>query len=292
MNGVINVFKNKGMSSFDVVRIVKKVANTKKVGHTGTLDPEASGVLPICIGKATKIIDYIMTAKKSYYVKFQLGLETTTYDLEGDVVSRKDITHLDNNMIIDAIMHFKGEYIQVPPMYSALKKNGVRLYDLARQGIEIDREGRKINIFDIRNIEIEMPYVSMEVTCSKGTYIRSLCYDIGNLLKVSGTVTELKRTMTASFREEDSININDLNEENINKHIISIDEALNDYPKLSINKGYSKLLINGVNVYDKRLTDNKIEKETLYKVYDENNNFIGLGKLNYEGFKMEKLLVI
>ncbi len=109
---------------------------------------------------------------------------------------------------------------------------------------------------------------------------------------MSGTVTELKRTMTASFREEDSININDLNEENINKHIISIDEALNDYPKLTINKGYSKLLINGVNVYDKRLTDNKIEKETLYKVYDENNNFIGLGKLNYEGFKMEKLLVI
>ncbi|NLK95666.1 MAG: tRNA pseudouridine(55) synthase TruB [Clostridiales bacterium] len=292
MNGVINIFKNKGMTSFDVVRIVKKIANTKKVGHTGTLDPEASGVLPICIGKGTKIIDYIMSSDKSYYVKFKLGIETTTYDLEGEIISEKDISSLNSEMILKEIGNFKGEYMQIPPMYSALKKNGVRLYDLARQGIEIEREGRKVNIIDIKNINIELPYVSMEVTCSKGTYIRSLCKDIGDNLKVGGTVVELRRTVTASFKEEDSININDLTQENITDYLIPIEKALKSYPKLHINKGFSKLLINGVKVYDKRLTNVEVVNDALYRVYDEKNNFIGLGKKDGEGFKIEKLLVV
>ena len=292
MNGVINIFKNKGMTSFDVVRIVKKIANTKKVGHTGTLDPEASGVLPICIGKGTKIIDYIMSSDKSYYVKFKLGIETTTYDLEGEIISEKDISSLNSEMILKEIGNFKGEYMQIPPMYSALKKNGVRLYDLARQGIEIEREGRKVNIIDIKNINIELPYVSMEVTCSKGTYIRSLCKDIGDNLKVGGTVVELRRTVTASFKEEDSININDLTQENITDYLIPIEKALKSYPKLHINKGFSKLLINGVKVYDKRLTNVEVVNDAVYRVYDEKNNFIGLGKKDGEGFKIEKLLVV
>ncbi len=129
MNGVINVFKNKGMTSFDVVRKIKKIANTGKVGHTGTLDPEATGVLPICIGKATKIIDYIMNSEKVYDVKFKLGIKTTTYDLEGDITEEMDPTHLSYEEILKAVNDFKGEYLQVPPMYSALKQNGVRLYD-------------------------------------------------------------------------------------------------------------------------------------------------------------------
>ena len=149
MDGVINIFKNTGMTSFDVVRIIKKIANTKKVGHTGTLDPEASGVLPVCIGKATKIIDYIMKCDKVYEVEFKLGIKTTTYDLEGDIIEELDPSSLTNENILLAINSFIGEYNQIPPMYSALKQNGVRLYELARQGIEVEREGRPIKIINI-----------------------------------------------------------------------------------------------------------------------------------------------
>jgi len=290
MDGILNIFKNKGMTSFDVVRIVRKISKIKKVGHTGTLDPDATGVLPVCIGRATKIIDYIMEEEKSYYVKFKLGIITSTYDLEGEVVEEADCSHLNENEILEAISNFRGEYIQIPPMYSALKKDGVRLYTLARQGIEIEREGRRVNIIDISNIDISLPYVSMDVTCSKGTYIRSLCYDIGNYLKVGATVTELSRTKTASFTQDESINIADLSEENILSNLIPIEEVLKKYPEMKVNEGYSKLLINGVRVADRRLTDYNLELDKLYRVYDENSNFIGLGKRNIQGFKIEKLL--
>ena len=150
MNGVINIFKNKGMTSFDVVKKVRKIANEKKVGHTGTLDPEATGVLPVCLGKATKIIDYIMKAEKSYLVTFELGFNTTTYDLVGEVTDENDISHLKETEILSVIDSFKGGYLQIPPMFSALKKDGVRLYELARQGIEIEREGRDIKIYYIK----------------------------------------------------------------------------------------------------------------------------------------------
>lgn len=291
MNGVINIFKNKGMSSFDVVRKVRKVAREKKVGHTGTLDPEATGVLPVCLGKGTKIIDYIMKAKKTYFVTFKLGIKTNTYDLEGEIIEEKDISNITEEETLKTINSFVGEYSQVPPMFSALKKDGVRLYDLARQGIEIEREGRLITIYDIKNIDISMPYVSMEVTCSKGTYIRSLCYDIGEKLNVGATMVELRRTKTSTFSEEDSINIEDLNEENINDYIISIEEALKMYPRIDVNKGYSKLFINGVKVCDKRALKSKPELDRLYRVYDEEGRFIGLGRQDKSSFKIEKLLI-
>lgn len=291
MNGVLNIFKNSGMSSFDVVRIVRKVACEKKVGHTGTLDPEAIGVLPVCLGKATKIIDYIMNDKKSYKVKFKLGVTTTTYDLEGEILSQTDTSNITVEETLEAINKFKGTYNQVPPMYSALKKNGVRLYELARKGIEVEREGRPITIYDIKDIEINLPYISMEVTCSKGTYIRSLCYDIGEALKVGACMTELRRTETSCFHERDSINIKDLTSENIHNYIISIEDALKSYPKLKVNEGFSKLLINGVRVMDKRLTNEKIDNNILYRVYDENDKFLGLGKRELNGFKIEKLLI-
>lgn len=291
MNGVLNVFKNSGMSSFDVVRIIRKISGEKKVGHTGTLDPEAVGVLPVCLGKATKIIDYIMNAEKSYKVKFKLGIITTTYDLEGEILEEKNIDHLCNEEVLSAIMSFEGTYNQVPPMYSALKKDGVRLYELARKGIEVEREGRPITIYNIKDIEIDLPYVSMEVTCSKGTYIRSLCYDVGSVLKVGATMTELKRTKTSCFEESQSINIDDLTKDNILKYIISIEDALKAYPKMKANSGFAKLLINGVKIMDRRLTNDKIDNNILYRVYDEKDNFIGLGKRDENGFKIEKLLM-
>lgn len=291
MNGVLNIFKPKGMSSFDAVRVVKKVAGTGKVGHTGTLDPEATGVLPICIGKATKIIDYIMDSEKVYEVTLKLGIRTTTYDLEGEVLEERDPSHLTEEEILNAINSFKGEYSQIPPMYSALKQNGVRLYELARKGIEVERKGRLVNIYNLEDIKINNPYISMKVTCSKGTYIRSLCYDIGEKLGVFATMTQLNRAKTSVFSQEKSININELTKENINDYILSMEEALEKYDKIIVNKKYVKLLVNGVRVADGRFTKDKVINNKLYRVYDDENNFIGLGERNDAGFKIEKLLV-
>ena len=291
MNGILNIFKPKGMSSFDVVRVVKKVAKTGKVGHTGTLDPEATGVLPVCIGRATKIIDYIMDSEKVYEVTFKLGIRTTTYDLEGEILEEKDTSNLSNEDILGVVKEFIGEYSQVPPMYSALKKNGVRLYELARQGIEVEREGRLINIYNIEDIKINNPYVSMKVTCSKGTYIRSLCYDIGEKLGVFATMTELNRSKTSVFSQEKSINVNELTEENIDDYIVTMEEALSKYDAITVHGKYVKLLVNGVRVADNRFTKDKIINNRLYRVYDEDSNFIGLGERNNSGFKIEKLLI-
>lgn len=291
MNGVLNIFKPKGMSSFDAVRVVKKVAGTGKVGHTGTLDPEATGVLPICIGRATKIIDYIMDSEKVYEVTLKLGIRTTTYDLEGEVLEERDPSHLTEEEILNSINSFKGEYSQIPPMYSALKQNGVRLYELARKGIEVERKGRLINIHNLEDIKINNPYISMKVTCSKGTYIRSLCYDIGEKLGVFATMTQLNRAKTSVFSQEKSININELTKENINDYILSMEEALEKYDKIVVNKKYVKLLVNGVRVADGRFTKDKVINNKLYRVYDDENNFIGLGERNDAGVKIEKLLI-
>ena len=291
MNGVLNIFKPKGMSSFDAVRVVKKVAGTGKVGHTGTLDPEATGVLPICIGRATKIIDYIMDSEKVYEVTLKLGIRTTTYDLEGEVLEERDPSHLTEEEILNSINSFKGEYSQIPPMYSALKQNGVRLYELARKGIEVERKGRLVNIYNLEDIKINNPYISMKVTCSKGTYIRSLCYDIGEKLGDFATMTQLNRAKTSVFSQEKSININELTKENINDYILSMEEALEKYDKIVVNKKYVKLLVNGVRVADGRFTKDKVINNKLYRVYDDENNFIGLGERNDAGFKIEKLLI-
>lgn len=292
MNGVINIYKNTGMTSFDVVAMVRRVAKMKKVGHTGTLDPAASGVLPVCLGKATKIIDYIMENKKVYRVNLKLGMVTDTYDLEGEVLREKDASHITNDEILNCINSFVGTIDQVPPMYSALKQNGVRLYELARQGIEVHREARKITIYSIENIKIESnDNIQMDVCCSKGTYIRSLCYDIGEKLNVGATMTALERIQNGPFTKEEAINIEDLTEELLEKHIISIEKALDSFEKITVNEKFGKLLRNGVKVFDNRMYSEEVEFNKLYRVYEDNGVFLGLGKRDEKGFKLEKLLI-
>ena len=229
---VLNIFKNKGMTSFDVVSRVRKIAKEKKVGHTGTLDPEAEGVLPVCLGKGTKIIDYIMNSEKGYSVKFKLGIKTTTYDLEGEILEERDTSFLKEEEVKNVINSFKGEYLQVPPMFSALKKNGVRLYELARKGIEVEREGRNITIYNIENINIDLPYVSMDVTCSKGTYIRSLIEDIATNLNTIGTMENLKRTKQGNFQIASANTIQDI--ENNKFKIYPIEEILEKFYKIEM----------------------------------------------------------
>lgn len=292
MNGVINIYKNTGMTSFDVVAIVRRVAKMKKVGHTGTLDPAASGVLPVCLGKATKIIDYIMENKKVYRVNLKLGMVTDTYDLEGEVLREEDASHITKDEILNCINSFLGTIDQVPPMYSALKQNGVRLYELAHQGIEVHREARKITIYSIENIKIESnDNIQMDVCCSKGTYIRSLCYDIGEKLNVGATMTALERIQNGTFTKEEAINIEDLTEELLEKHIISIEKALDSFEKITVNEKFGKLLRNGVKVFDNRMYSEEVEFNKLYRVYEDNGVFLGLGKRDEKGFKLEKLLI-
>ncbi|XZH18989.1 tRNA pseudouridine(55) synthase TruB [Clostridium perfringens] len=292
MNGVINIYKNTGMTSFDVVAMVRRVAKMKKVGHTGTLDPAASGVLPVCLGKATKIIDYIMENKKVYRVNLKLGMVTDTYDLEGEVLREKDASHITKDEILNCINSFEGTIDQVPPMYSALKQNGVRLYELARQGIEVHREARKVTIYSIENIKIESnDNIQMDVCCSKGTYIRSLCYDIGEKLNVGATMTALERIQNGPFTKEEAINIEDLTEELLEKHIISIEKALDSFERITVNEKFGKLLRNGVKVFDNRMYSEEVEFNKLYRVYEDNGVFLGLGKRDEKGFKLEKLLI-
>ena len=292
MNGVINIYKNTGMTSFDVVAMVRRVAKMKKVGHTGTLDPAASGVLPVCLGKATKIIDYIMENKKVYRVNLKLGMVTDTYDLEGEVLREEDASHITKDEILNCINSFLGTIDQVPPMYSALKQNGVRLYELARQGIEVHREARKITIYSIENIKIESnDNIQMDVCCSKGTYIRSLCNDIGEKLNVGATMTALERIQNGTFTKEEAINIEDLTEELLEKHIISIEKALDSFEKITVNEKFGKLLRNGVKVFDNRMYSEEVEFNKLYRVYEDNGVFLGLGKRDEKGFKLEKLLI-
>ncbi|WP_454055496.1 tRNA pseudouridine(55) synthase TruB [Clostridium sp. Marseille-Q7071] len=289
MFGILNVYKPTKITSFDVVRIIRKLTNEKKVGHCGTLDPEACGVLPICIGKATKAIDYIMENNKVYVAELKLGEVTDTYDIEGKVIRQCDV-NVTAEEVMEAVYSFKGNIKQVPPMYSALKVNGKKLYELAREGIEIEREARSITIHDIKVLEINLPYVKMEVNCSKGTYIRSLCYDIGEKLGCGAMMSALERTATGKFTKENSINIESLNEENIYDYIIPIENAFLNYPKIVADIKFKTLLLNGVILKDKSFTSN-ILKDEIYRVYDEENNLVGIGRKNDVGFKLIKILI-
>lgn len=287
MNGVINVYKPKGITSFDVVRQLKRILKTGKIGHTGTLDPLATGVLPVCVGKATKIVDFLMEDFKVYKATLKLGVTTDTYDSEGSIISERAVNCMEDE-IITVINSFIGEIDQVPPMYSALKVNGKRLYELARSGIEIERESRKITIYEIIITDVKIPDVSFQVKCSKGTYIRSLCYDIGEKLGCGATMTALERTATGKFTKEHSVTLEEL-EKDATPHIIEIEDALDKYDKAYFNDKFSRLLINGVKIKDREGIAS-LENGKIYRCYDE-EKFLGLGLMGFNEFKMIKLLI-
>ncbi|MHC6179628.1 tRNA pseudouridine(55) synthase TruB [Clostridium sp. JNZ X4-2] len=289
MNGILNINKPTGITSFDVVRKIKSLSKNKKVGHAGTLDPIASGVLPVCIGGATKFVDYIMKNEKVYLADMKLGVRTDTYDREGTVIDTSDF-NLREMDIKSVLLSFQGEIEQIPPMYSAIKIKGKRLYDLARQGIEVEREKRKITIYDIDIVDIKLPHLVFKVRCSKGTYIRSLCDDMGNKLNCGAIMWDLKRISTGNFHISDSINLKDLSTENISQHIAPVDNALEQYSKVIIEDIYIKNVLNGIPIRDKIFLS-KILKGELYRVYIQKNKFIGLGMCKTFEFKMVKLYI-
>ncbi len=290
LNGVVVIDKPQEYTSHDVVAIMRRKLQTKKIGHTGTLDPMATGVLPICIGRATKIVDFLMDRKKAYACEMVLGSATDTQDKWGTVTARNDDFDISESQIVEAIKSFVGEIDQMPPMYSALKVGGEKLVDLARQGIVIEREARKRMIFGIDNIVVRHRTISFDVTCAKGTYIRTLCHDIGLKLGCYAHMTALCRTMTEPFNLSQAAKLDLITLENVHEYIISIEDALNWMPSVTI-KGSEKLntlVKNGVPIDFSRFLKKSLS-ETIYKIYID-QTFWGIGEQTSEGLFMRKVL--
>lgn len=288
MDGILNIYKEKGFTSHDVVAVVRKTLHMKKVGHTGTLDPDAEGVLPVCIGKATKLSDIIMDGRKSYRAMLRLGITTTTEDASGQVLEEKPVAVTEEDLR-RAVASFIGKQEQIPPMYSAVKVNGKKLYELAREGKEIQRKARTIEIYDIRIRHFLPPdYVEMDVDCSKGTYIRTLCADIGKALGCGGHMAELLRTATGAFTLENAVKLSELKalaEQNRTEEILlTMEEAIKEFPAIHIAAESTKLLYNGGKIFERFFTKKSrpLQVGEIAAVFDSQNALVGLYEIQQE----------
>ena len=281
MNGIINVYKEKGYTSHDVVAVLRKIAGQKKIGHTGTLDPDATGVLPVCLGRATKLCDLLTDRDKTYEAVLLLGKTTDTQDISGAILKEQPTDNLNEAEVTKVIESFKGTYDQIPPMYSALKVNGKKLYELAREGKTVERKSRKVTIYQIHIKEIQLPRVRMEVTCSKGTYIRTLCHDIGNLLGTGGCMEELTRTKVGRFELKDSLKLEELSDlaqnGRLEDALIPLDQMFSELQSVVPAEKYISKAYNGNDFFKNQLSeDGKFCSGEKVRVYDAQGHFIGV----------------
>ena len=283
MDGIIVINKEKEYTSHDVVAKLKKKLNISKVGHTGTLDPNATGVLPILIGKGTKFSKYLINHDKIYEVQLELGKKTDTADIKEKKKEEKkvDEKYIKENLL-QVLASFVGKQEQIPPMYSAIKKNGKKLYEYARAGEKVELEARKIEIYKIDLNKYDKNIISFIVSCSKGTYIRSLCEDIAEKLNTVGYMKNLKRLQVGEFNIKDAVYIDDINLENVDEHLITLEELLKRTESISLNEKKLKLFLNGV-----QLTCNN--NDGLYKIYVA-NKFIGTGTIKKGLLKRDIIL--
>ena len=305
INGIINIHKEAGFTSHDVVAKMRGICGQKKIGHTGTLDPQATGVLPVCLGSATKLCDMLTDKDKEYVAELLLGVTTDTQDTTGQILSEMDITEFFREFfqeeflvekIRETVLGFAGEYDQIPPMYSALKVNGKKLYELAREGKEVERRARKVMIHEIEILSIELPVVKMRVSCSKGTYIRTLCADIGERLGTGGTMQSLVRTRVSDFVLQDAITLTGLqklkDEGRLEEAVIPVDRVFSYCPALHVKEKYRILLDNGNSFYpDQTLEGIVHETGVRVRVYREDQSFAGVyayeeGQKRYKPVKM------
>lgn len=283
MDGVIVINKPVDITSFQVVSKVKRTTKEKKAGHTGTLDPMATGVLPIVLGKATKLSDYIMEGTKEYIAEITFGKSYDTLDITGNITQESTEEEIKSSNVFnekklnEALSKFIGKQDQIPPMFSAIKKDGVKMYNLARKGIEIELEPRKIEIYEIEVLDITYPKIKIRVSCSKGTYIRSLIRDIGKVFNINCAMSSLERTKTGSFNISDSVKLDDLTCETSEKFLIYLEDLLSDFQKIELEDKFIHLLSNGVKVRDLKVL-NRLKENTKYRLYDEKNTFLGLIK--------------
>ena len=277
-NGVINIYKEQGFTSHDVVAKLRGILKQKKIGHTGTLDPEAEGVLPVCLGSGTKLCDMLTDRDKTYEAVLLLGQSTDTQDISGTVLERAEVS-VTEAMAGEAILSFVGAYEQIPPMYSALKVGGRKLCDLARAGQEVERKARPVVIYGIEILEVCMPRIRMSVSCSKGTYIRTLCHDIGEKLGCHGCMEKLLRTKAGQFLLEDSLRLSEVerlrDEGRLEEAILPVDEVFTAHPKAVLKKESSRLGYNGNSFRKTDLTVQDV-KEGEIRVYDHAGAFIGI----------------
>lgn len=293
-SGIINVYKEKGFTSFDVVAKLRGILKTKKIGHTGTLDPDAEGVLPVCIGRATKVCDLLTDKDKVYEAVLLLGVETDTQDTSGTVLNECEVD-VTEEKVREAILSFVGEYAQIPPMYSALKVNGKKLYELAREGKTIERKARNVEIFSIEILEVELPRVRMSVHCSKGTYIRTLCHDIGTKLGCGGCMEKLLRTKVGIFTLENSLRLSEIAElaaeGKAEEKILSVDALFEDAAKALAKPEFDVVVHNGNPIELRMLQETPAVMTERLRVYDSQETFIGIyedpkGNKRYKPVKM------
>lgn len=282
MDGILLIDKEKGVSSFDVVRKIKKITGVKSVGHTGTLDPLATGLLTILVGKATSLSDYLMGKDKVYVTSIILGIKTTTYDMEGDIVftSKPDVKIDEIKENIDILT---GIEFQKPPIYSAIKINGKKSYELARKNIKVELSERKIKVYSIDILNFNEDVLTLKIHCSKGTYIRSLANDLGEMLGCGACIKELRRIQSGNLFIENSVKISDLTMENIFDYLISPEKVLEEYESIELSKDFHKKLLNGVPVFLNMDDGN-------YKIYIE-GIFWGFGKITNGKLKVIKKFI-
>lgn len=247
-HGIINVYKEAGYTSHDVVARLRGICKQKKIGHTGTLDPDAVGVLPVCMGNGTRLCDMLTDRSKEYVATLRLGITTDTQDVSGKILEKREVL-VSPSEVKDAILSFLGDSMQVPPMYSALKVNGRKLYELAREGREVERAARPIRIYSIEMIEEKHPEYVFKVECSKGTYIRTLCHDIGQKLGCGGVMAKLVRSRVGEFEIEKAYTLDELQALSakglLSQAVIPVDKMFEDYPALMVKESALKILRNG-----------------------------------------------
>lgn len=286
-NGIIIIDKEQGFTSFDVVAKLRGICGQKKIGHTGTLDPDATGVLPVCLGNATKVCDMLTDSDKTYQAVLLLGKETDTQDMTGTVLAEKPVT-ADEQMVSEAIRSFCGKQMQIPPMYSALKVNGQKLCDLARAGKTVERKARQITVYDIVICEMDLPRVTIEVHCSKGTYIRTLCHDIGQKLGCGGCMESLRRTRAAGFTIEQALTLSQVQqakeEGRLEDLIRPVDTVFSEYPALMVKATAQQKLLNGnaLCADDFVFVQEEVFVQSV-RIYDSNSHFTAV-----YGFQKEK----
>lgn len=285
-NGIINVYKEKGYTSHDVVAKLRGILHQKKIGHTGTLDPDAVGVLPVCLGSGTKLCDMLTDKDKIYEAVLLLGIKTDTQDISGAVLEEKEVAVTQND-VVTAIQSFVGEIMQIPPMYSALKVDGRKLCDLAREGIIIERKARPVTVYSIEILEMSLPRILMRVHCSKGTYIRTLCDDIGEKLGCGGCMEALTRTKVSQFEISDSKTLDEIAQmvqnDSFDSFVTKVEDLFSHLPMVHVDSKWDKILWNG----NPLLKECFIEKSTFeygqqYRVYSADNIFIGIYEFQEE----------
>ncbi len=300
MNGIIVIDKPKDHTSFDIVAIVRRILHEKKIGHTGTLDPMATGVLPVLVGRAAKAQSLLPDTDKSYIADFRLGITTDTLDITGQVLSEKKCS-VTREEILSVLPRFRGDIMQVPPMYSAVQKDGVRLYDLARRGIEVERAARPVHISELElvSFDCDTQCGRLKTVCSKGTYIRVICDDIGKALGCGCVMTALRRTAACGFSEADALTLEKLKEYaeagDIGRYIRTTDSIFACYPELTVSEGQRFRFTNGGALALDRLKGADLSSDgQMLRVYGPDRVFLGLGRTDTDRneLSVEKLFFI